>query len=49
MMAQANRPNEGIFAGLMVVVINPESEENHGVEEEMGPDYTGEEQDKQEP
>jgi len=49
MMAQAKRPNEGTFAGLLVVAIDAESDENHGVEEEIGPDYTGEEEDKREP
>jgi len=46
MMAQANRPNEGTFAGLLVVAIDAESDENHGVEEEIGPDYTGKEEDE---
>jgi len=49
MMAQANRPNEGIFDGLLVVAIDAESHENHGVEEEIGPDYTGKEEDEREP
>ena len=49
MMAQANHPNKGTFAGLLVVVIDAESDENHGVEEEIGPDYTGEEEDEWEP
>ena len=51
MMAQANRPNEGImiFAGLLVVAIYAESDENHGVEEEIGADCTGEEWDEREP
>jgi len=43
MMAQANRHNEGLFAGHLVVAINPASDDNHGVEEEVGPDYTREE------
>jgi len=42
MMAQANRPNGGTFAGLLVVAIDAESDGNHGVEEEIDPDYTGE-------
>jgi len=49
MMAQANRTNEGTFACLLVVAIDAESDENHGVEEEIGPDYTGEEEDEREP
>jgi len=49
MMAQANCPNEGTFAGLLVVAIDAESDENHGVEGEIGPDYTGEEEDEREP
>jgi len=49
MMAQANRPNEDTFAGLLVVAIDAESNENHGVDEEIGPDYTGEEEDEREP
>jgi len=44
MIAQANRPNEGSFAGLLVVTTEAESDENHGVEEEIGPDYTAEEE-----
>jgi len=49
MMAQGNRPNEGTFAGLLVVAIDAESDENHWVQEEVGPDYTGEEEDEREP
>jgi len=49
MMAQANCPNEGTFAGLLVVAIDAESDENHGVEEEIRPDYTSEEEDEPEP
>jgi len=32
MMAQANRPNERTSGGLLVVAIDAESDENHGVE-----------------
>jgi len=46
---QANHPNEGTFAGLLVVAIDAESDQNHGVEEEIGPDYTSEEEDMREP
>jgi len=49
MMVQGNRPKEGTFAGLLVVAIDAESDENHGVEEEIWPDYTGEEEDEREP
>jgi len=49
MMAQANHPKESTFAGLLVVAIDAESDVNHVVEEEIGPDYTGEEEDEQEP
>ena len=49
MLGQAKRPLEGTFAGLLVVAIDAESDENHGVEEEMGPDYTSEEEDEREP
>jgi len=47
-MAQANRPNQGPFPGFLVVAIDAERDENHGVEEEIGPDCTGEEENKQE-
>jgi len=49
MIAQVNRPNEDTFASLLVVVIDAECDENHGVEEEIGPDYTGGKADKWEP
>jgi len=49
MMAQANGPHQGTFAGLLVVSIDAESDENHGVEEESRPDDTGEEEDEREP
>jgi len=46
---QANRSNEDTFAGLLVVAIDAESDDNHGVEEEIGTDLTGEEKDEREP
>jgi len=44
MMAQANCPHEGSFAGLLVIAMDTENDENHGVKEDIGPDYTGEEE-----
>jgi len=48
MMAQVYRPNEGPIGGPLVVAIDAESDENHGVEEEIGLDYTCEQEDWQE-
>jgi len=44
MMAQGNRPNEDAFAGLFVEAISARADYNHLVEEEIGPDYTGEDE-----
>ena len=49
MMAQGNRPNAGSFVGLLVVGIAAESDQNHGVSEEIMRDYTGEDEDEPEP
>jgi hypothetical protein len=48
MMAQGNRPNEGSYAGLLVVAVAATEDSEHGVEEEIGPDYTGEDEDERE-
>ena len=49
MMAQGNRPKEDSYAGLLVVAIAAREDGEHGVEEEIGPDYTGEDEDEREP
>ena len=49
MMAQGNRPNEGSYAGLLVVAVAATEDSEHGVEEEIGPDHTSEDEDEQEP
>ena len=49
MMAQGNRPNADSFVGLLVVAMAAESDQNHGVSEEIMPDYTGEDEDEREP
>ena len=46
MMAQRNRPNTDFFDGLLVVAIAAESDQNHGVSEEILSDYTGQDQDE---
>ena len=49
MKAQGNRPNADSFVGLLVVAMAAESDQNHGVSEEIMPDYTGEDEDEWEP
>ena len=49
MMAQGNRPNEGSYTGLLVVAVAATEDSEHGVEEEIGPDHTSEDEDEQEP
>ena len=49
MMPQGNRPNAGSFVGLLVVGIAAERDQNHGISEEIMPDYTGEDEDEREP
>ena len=49
MMAQGNGPNTDFFVGLLVVAMAAESDQNHGVSEEIMPDYTGEDEDEREP
>ena len=49
MMAQDNRPNADSFVGLLVVAMAAESDQNHGVSEEIMPDHTGEDEDEREP
>ena len=46
MMAQGNPPNADSFFGLLVVAIAAESDQNHGVSEEIMPDYTGKDEDR---
>ena len=48
MMAQGNRPDEGSCAGLLVVAVAATEDSEHGVEEEIGPDHTSEDEDEQE-
>ena len=48
MMAQGNRPNEGSYAGLLVVAVAATEDSEHGVEAEIGPDHTSEDKDEQE-
>ena len=49
MMAQDNRPNAHSFVGLLGIVMAAESVQNHGVSQEIMPEYTGEDEDKREP
>ncbi|CUS07052.1 unnamed protein product [Tuber aestivum] len=48
MAAQGNRPNQSSFAGLLVVAIPAVEDLDHFVQEEIGPDYTGEDEDERE-
>ncbi|KAG0125069.1 hypothetical protein HOY82DRAFT_617162 [Tuber indicum] len=43
-----NHPNEGSFVGLMVVAVAAEGDMDHRVEDEIGTDYTGEDEDEEE-
>ena len=49
MMAQGNRPKAGSYVSLLVVGIAAEYDQNHGVSEEIMPDYTGEDENEREP
>ncbi|KAG0635010.1 hypothetical protein HOY80DRAFT_1004650 [Tuber brumale] len=46
MAAQGNRSNQSSFAGLLVVAIPAVEDLDHFVEEEIGPDYNGEDEDE---
>ncbi|KAG0133819.1 hypothetical protein HOY82DRAFT_603468 [Tuber indicum] len=48
MMAQGKRPNEGSFVCLMVVAIAAQGDMDHGAEDEIRPDYPGEDEDEEE-
>ena len=49
MMAEGNHPNMDSFVRLLVMAIAAESDQNHGVSEEIMPDYTGEYEEEREP
>ncbi|KAG0643367.1 hypothetical protein HOY80DRAFT_1033408 [Tuber brumale] len=48
MGAAGKCPNQSLFAGVLVFEIPPVEDLDHFVEEEIGPDYTGEDEDERE-